>query len=82
MNNERLIIMTENKLVASYFDTMNTSPDNVVKHYAECNGMKYNEKEYDQTLGQWLYNVGELKVITWFQISRASNVILWEVYKI
>ena len=72
--------MTENKLVASYFDTRNTSTDNVVKHYAETNGLEYHGKEYDHTLGQWSHSVGNMKVITWFQISTTSNVILWEVY--
>lgn len=70
------------KLVASYYDTKNTSPDNVIKHYAKQNNLAYNGKHYDNQLNQWVHKVGIDNLITEFQISDTANIILWDIYKL
>lgn len=74
--------MTTQKLLATYYDTKNTSPDNVVKHYAKQNDLTYNGKRYDDTLGRWVHKVNNEDLITTFQISKTANIILWDIYKL
>ena len=75
-------MIMDKKLVASYFDSKNTSPDNVVKHYAKQNNLAYNGKHYDYSLGQWAHEVGNDNLVTAFQISDTASIILWDVYKL